>query len=1013
MLAKRSLGTKQSFTLIGALLVTSAFTVPAFAQIETVVVTAEKRAEDVQSVPIAISAFDTKSLAAHQIREFKDLQFAVPNVTISNDTFGASNFQIRGIGSGAVTTSGDAGVSVNMNSISLENPGGTITTSSYYDLDTIEVDRGPQGTLYGRTATGGAVNIITAKPNLEDYSADLEGTYGNYDDREVKAMANIPLDPGKLALRVAGFWEDRGGDIKNIYNSLNPGSGLPNSLDSRNDWSTRASLRWQPTDNTTLDILYSHSTEDDTRVRSVVQACSRDPSGVYGCLPDKQAFQPINLDASAAYTGSSDIGPLGGTFAQLYQISGSGPGIANAGATQVVPSDLRTVNTDFQPTNKGRDDFASATLKQTISPWLTMTATLGYDWQDGAAQQATQGTAGDNFNLTPETAIQAGTYAFLTGGGSLPAGTNAVTAFQKIFEILYPLNSQYYVGHEGTLPLSNAIGYGLSGGHIKDYSDHLQAYDQIGGDYTEWTGEVHFESNFSGPFNFSVGASHVAEQNSIQYYVGNTSYDLDSVAVAPLFLNADGLLWGPSIYNSNNKLYNLDSSSVYGEMTYWLSPDVLKFTGGLRYTMDDKLAIQQQATLACFWPIGTPETVITQILSSSAACGANPLDPNSPPAERTLAKEYDSLTGRAVLNWFPKVDFTDATMVYASYSHGNRPGGFNPPPFDPGATPSAFGAENVNAFEAGTKNTMFGGTLMANLTAWYYDYNGYQVSLIINRSSDNVNINSKLWGLEGEFDWVPDDRWAFNLNFGYTQSSIGNSSEIDTRNLTHGADNQTVLKDYTGTNCVLTNGSGPAMDAATFNSLAGLLGAGTLLKDPPSQIASSIAARVEFLNASSSAGSLGGTSLTGLSCSTLGGVLNAMNGFLGTDLSESFGTPTSLKGNQMPDTPPVNVSIGAQYTLPVGAGYTVVPRADFYWKDEMWATIFNAPTDRIKSWDELNAQIQVNSPDNKWYGRIWIKNALNGKNITGSYTGADSQGLFTNLFLEEPQMYGITIGAHF
>src|ERR1700744_1385411 len=117
MLAKRSLGTTQALTFIGTLLVTSAFTVPAFAQIETVVVTAEKRAEDIQSVPIAVSAFSGKDLDSHQITEFKDLQFSIPNVTVSNDTFGASNFQIRGIGSGAVTTSGDAGVSVNQNEI--------------------------------------------------------------------------------------------------------------------------------------------------------------------------------------------------------------------------------------------------------------------------------------------------------------------------------------------------------------------------------------------------------------------------------------------------------------------------------------------------------------------------------------------------------------------------------------------------------------------------------------------------------------------------------------------------------------------------------------------------------------------------------------------------------------------------------------------------------------------------------------------------------------------------------
>src|ERR1700759_5089269 len=108
---------KSKSAFISALLVSTAFTAPAFAQIETVVVTAERKAEDIQTVPAAVSAFGTKDLAAHQITQFKDLQFAIPNVTVSNGNFGGANFQIRGIGSAAVATSGDAGVSINMNEI--------------------------------------------------------------------------------------------------------------------------------------------------------------------------------------------------------------------------------------------------------------------------------------------------------------------------------------------------------------------------------------------------------------------------------------------------------------------------------------------------------------------------------------------------------------------------------------------------------------------------------------------------------------------------------------------------------------------------------------------------------------------------------------------------------------------------------------------------------------------------------------------------------------------------------
>src|ERR1700744_5449421 len=107
-----SMRSGRKLTLISALLLSSALAAPAFAQIEEVVVTAQKKSEDIQSVPIAVSAFTSQDLASHQIEGFKDLQFAIPSVTFTHGNFGPSNFQIRGIGSAAVTTSGDAGVSV-------------------------------------------------------------------------------------------------------------------------------------------------------------------------------------------------------------------------------------------------------------------------------------------------------------------------------------------------------------------------------------------------------------------------------------------------------------------------------------------------------------------------------------------------------------------------------------------------------------------------------------------------------------------------------------------------------------------------------------------------------------------------------------------------------------------------------------------------------------------------------------------------------------------------------------
>ena len=106
--------------------------------------------------------------------------------------------------------------------------------------------------------------------------------------------------------------------------------------------------------------------------------------------------------------------------------------------------------------------------------------------------------------------------------------------------------------------------------------------------------------------------------------------------------------------------------------------------------------------------------------------------------------------------------------------------------------------EGIDAFEVGTKNTLADGTLQANLTAWYYNYEGLQVSSIIDNTSVNQNIDAHLWGVEGEFFYAPDDNWQFDLNFGTNNSSIGsNVNLVDPRNPTGGRSDVVLIKDAT------------------------------------------------------------------------------------------------------------------------------------------------------------------------------------------------------------------------
>jgi outer membrane receptor protein involved in Fe transport len=992
-------------------LLTTALAAPAFAQIEEVVVTAQKKAEDIQTVPIAISAFTSQDLAAHQIKMSKDLQFSIPNVTFSNGAFGSSNFQIRGIGTASVATSGDAGVSINQNEVYLTNGAVLATGSSYYDIERIEVARGPQGTLFGQNATGGAINVITAKPNLDEYHADLEGTYGNYNDQEVRAMANIPIIAGQLGVRLAGFWESRDGDITNVYDQYHSGAGLPTKLDSHHDYSFRSSARWQPTADTTVDFVYSHSHEADSRVRTVVEACTNDPSGILGCLPSARHFQNINLNATTNTTLLSNIGPAGGLPLQLFQITGASPD--EAGSTQVIPTDYRKVNSDFQPSTRGKDDFMSLSWKQKWFGWLESTFIGAFDHNAGRQQQATEGTPGDSFSQYMSTT----------------PGVTRVQAAQAFVQALWPANGAYYSGSNyGLLPISAAKGYGLSSGSIRDYADHMQGYDQISDHDDEKSFELRFATSFNGPLNFLLGGSHLEYTDNNPYYVAQSGIDFASVLFGS-YIFGNGNLAGPSVYDNNTIAYKSKSNGVFGEVYYDIIPDTLKFTAGLRWTSVIKTNLNQQSTLSCPVPIGSTVAQVSAILSSAALCPASTVNTYGAQASTPLFQQtkFSSTTGRGVLTWTPKVDWTDQTLVYASYSHGNRPGGFNPPSFIPGLIPNTFGPENVDAYEVGTKNLLLDGTLQANMTSFYYDYKGYQISSIVNRSALNSNVNATVYGAEGEYVWAPDSHWAFNLNIGLTHSSIGNGNnyQVDPRNPTHGATNAMVLKDYQGSNCIIEDGSGGPVTVASMNALAAGIGmsANTFIA-PPSALPGSVAAASAYINASS-----GGS--YGLTCATLGSALHHMNASLGTnfvlnyspltaitgDPNSGYNTPggiaVNVKGNQLPDVPSVNISFGAQYSFDLDGGYTLVPRLDYYWKSAQYSEIFNTAEGRVPAWDELNGQIQLNSPDQVWYARAWVKNAFNKANVTHTGTGSDAQGLFTTLFVEDPRTLGVTVGAHF
>ena len=158
--------------------------------LEVIEVTAQKRVTSLQDTPIAISAFSRTMLDDQNIEDALDIQFGVPNFTVP----GNGGYSVRGVGNTAISATADPGLGVHVNGVYVRS--GAIQ-NEYYDLESIEVLRGPQGTLFGRNTTSGVLNSITRRPD-DIFEAQLTTEIATFNSLRTKGFVNIPLSDSVL-----------------------------------------------------------------------------------------------------------------------------------------------------------------------------------------------------------------------------------------------------------------------------------------------------------------------------------------------------------------------------------------------------------------------------------------------------------------------------------------------------------------------------------------------------------------------------------------------------------------------------------------------------------------------------------------------------------------------------------------------------------------------------------------------------------------------------------------------
>lgn len=961
------------------------------ATVDDIIVTAQKREQAIQDVPIAVSAFTAENLDAMKIEGGSELLRAVPNVSFSKSNFSMYNFSIRGIGTKAISASSDPAVAVSFNNTPLTR--NRLFEQEYLDVNRVEVLRGPQGTLYGRNATGGVVNMIPNLPGPE-FESMIKAEAGNYGSMRGQMMVNIPLSE-TFWIRGAASVTKRDGFDYNTFTERH--------VNNRDLFTTRLSAAWEPSDRFNVNLIWEHFGENDERSRTGKQLCTKDPgptrvgnTAITSSLLQNRLSQgclPRTLFSDAAYDT-----PNGGAFGHLFMA-----GMIQYGRPATNRSTILSA-VDYR-VDPYLGVAQSRNLRETATAYDPK-----FEAKNDVVQMNVEFKISDNLSLISQTAYAKDDFW----------STQDYNRF--VSNPIFTDSTRYYVDNRGR-PVVGPGPFITPGGFYTDpqlgVSNRMISADLSVSDNRQWSQEFRLQSSYDGNFNFSLGANYLDFKTEDNYYVFNNLFTLIAeyfYNVNPLVTTTQGLvtqncdgtnatLWKECVYVDRTSIRQLEgdghnyfrsknavkvrSWALFGEGYWNLRPD-LRLTAGLRYTDDQKITTPYPSQL-----------LMGATLDGSESVSSGGYVSRGYPAQPDIKQSWGAVTGRLVLDWKPELSFTDDTLIYASYARGYKGGGTNPPRVDINPKviqyqPLAedFAPEYVNAFEIGTKNTFSGGRVRLNANAFYYDYKDYQVSQIVDRISLNENFDAKIWGAELEGVFHVTDRFRIDSNIGYLNTRIANGEgSIDVMDRTQGNPDWMVLRPWV---------------QVPSNCIAPTKHVETILKANLGEDMTMFALQ-GLCSGSKRYGSFNPDFETFLK-------LYDLYGFTYDGLKEApnggRGFMADLGGNELPNSPNWTANLGAQYTFDV-SGWDLTVRGNYYWQDRSYARIFNSEYDKLRAWDNASISISLENQSKDLVLTAYVKNVFDKTPITDMFTNSDDTGLSANVFTLDPRVFALSIRKRF
>jgi len=742
-------------------------------EIEEVVVSATKKEQSVQDIPVSIEAFTAEDIDKNMVEDFSDLAEVVPGLIVDKALGSGSAYSMRGVGSYGV---GAAVVPSLITSINGHAVGSSaLNDTGFHDLERIEVLKGPQGTLSGRNAVQGLVNLVTARPTGE-LEGSFEITGGNFNSQRTNIVFNVPVNE-KISMRLAASVFKRDGTIRNISTG--------NDIDGRESESARLSIDFDMNEKTSFELTYDYQKADDNRQNIGINFCESDP--LFGCSP----FTVGSIGQTAHPNGST-----AGFFNFAAALNSNPTANSYAGITALNSMDKVNLNRD--PSLMQKHDLAQIKMNHDLN---------------------------DNYDLIVKATYTTRDYNHMADNDY----NNSTDAFPGLFPAGHPASF---------IPMQWEGCFGGFHSTFCETVDSDRTYEFAMDETETWQAEVTLISNLDGPLNYQIGYYHFDQTSRNIYQVQTASWNLiaqDGSAHpynVPLFSGAltgsgsvdfyipwalsgfsaaalPSLLTGYSAPVPVQGFFNDDhirtkSKAILGELYYNLSEQTL-ITVGLRYNDD----VVKDSVFSCL-----SFTSCTNYPTSQKLTGEYGFFP-------TQVIEADDAVGYKLAI---KHDIDDDRMVYTSYTTAVKAGGNNPNEL---GLPDPYDQEETGVFEIGAKGIFLDGAMLLNAAYFQNTTDGMLISSIVNAGSRNVNTDAEVSGLEGNMVLFLNETASVDVTLLKAESEITNLSLINPTNINN-ATSRTMLPAALGGGLVQQLGQGGvltvgATDAGLVYKFAGYL----------------------------------------------------------------------------------------------------------------------------------------------------------------------------------------------